>query len=232
MNEVAKPDSKLLPELNRYLHGFITDERRERIEAVLNNRTRHVNVVLEDLYQPNNASAVMRSCDAFGVQDLHVIEDQHRFKPAAGIALGAEKWLSVYKYNNQEALKNCIYKLRKSGYQIIATSPKASHQPIQEINIHTKTSLMFGAELTGLSDEAFELADSICCIPMSGFTESFNLSVSVAICLYEVTTRIRLMPEIDWKLTTNEKIQLRFEFLKKSVRAGEQLVEGFLSRKS
>jgi len=89
---------------------------------------------------------------------------------------------------------------------------------------------MFGAELTGLSDEAFELADSICCIPMSGFTESFNISVSVAICLYEVTTRMRLLPDSNWKLNTNEKIQLRFEFLMKSVRAGEQLVESYLDR--
>lgn len=218
-----------LDELVDYLSGFVSEERSERIENVLHQRTRFINIILEDLYQPHNASAVMRSCDAFGVQDLHVIENEHRFNPHSGIAMGAEKWLTVKRYFDENALERCLNALKKEKYLLVATTPNSKYPDISEIPIDHKISLMFGAELTGLSEEALNRADIICNVPMKGFTESFNISVSVAICLYELTNRLR-ETDINWSLTDHQKLELRFEWLKRSIKAGDQLVSRFLNQ--
>ncbi len=220
-------DENRLQELVDHLSGFVSQERAERIETVLEQRTRHVNIVLEDLYQPHNASAVMRSCDAFGVQDLYVIENEHRFRPHARITLGAEKWLTVNRFDGEDALGQCLDRLKKEGYILVATTPRQYHPEISEIPVDKKISLMFGAELPGLSDQAFQRADIMCRIPIRGFTESFNISVSAAICMYELTNRIRHTVE-DWQLPEDQKRVLRYLWLKKSIRAGDQLVADFL----
>jgi tRNA (guanosine-2'-O-)-methyltransferase len=227
MEELRNMDKNRLQELVDYLTGFVSKERAERIESVLGQRTRHINIVLEDLYQPHNASAVMRSCDAFGVQDLYVIENEHRFSPHTRITLGAEKWLTVKRFRGEDALGQCLGNLKEEGYMLVATSPKHHHPAISEIPVDQKISLMFGAELTGLSDQAFKRADLMCRIPMRGFTESFNVSVSAAICMYELTNRVRQSVE-DWPLAEDQKRVLRYLWLKKSIRAGDQLVADFL----
>ncbi|MCK4543523.1 MAG: TrmH family RNA methyltransferase, partial [Spirochaetales bacterium] len=116
------------PEIQRdlinYLIGFITPERHARMQAVLAKRTRYLTVVLEDLYQAHNASAVLRSCDGFGVQDVHIVEGRNSFRVNEEIALGTAQWLTLHRYkgrqnNSREAVKT----LRKQGYRIVATSP-------------------------------------------------------------------------------------------------------------
>lgn len=228
MEELKNLSNEDLQKLVTNLSSFTTRDRLERIDLVLKRRTRHVNIILEDLYQPHNASAVMRSCDAFGIQDLNVIEQEHRFKPSAGIALGAEKWLTVNRYSGDGALEKCFEKLKGEGYLLIATSPVQSCPDISEIPVDQKISLIFGAELTGLSEEAFEMADVKCKIPMMGFTESFNISVSAAICMYELTHRLR-NSGVQWHLTDEEKLILRYLWLKKTIRAGEKLVHKYLN---
>lgn len=210
-----------------YLREFVTEQRWNRINRVLDSRTRYLNVVLEDLNQPHNASAVMRSCDAFGIQDLHVIENDNRFTPDSGIALGSEQWLTVKKYHGERALDNCLLRLKAKGYQIVATSPYEQDLDIDKMEFDGKLSLMFGSELSGLSDKALELADIRCRIPMAGFTESFNISVSAALFMYELSRKLK-NSDRDWGLTDREKQALRYEWLLKSVKAGEQIVEKFL----
>ena len=219
--------------LIEYLSGFTTKQRLQKINEVLDQRTRHLTVVLEDIYQSHNASAVLRSCDCFGVQDVHIVENEHAFSTESGVTIGADRWLTLYRYrdtgiDNTEA---CIRRLKKEGYRIVATTPHGTDRVIGDWPADIKTALLFGTELEGLSDAAFELADERVKIPIYGFSESYNISVSAALCLYDITERMRKL-EFPWGLSENEKISLRLKWLKHSIRAADQLVERFLENSS
>lgn len=212
-----------------YLRQFATEERWQRINNVIEKRTRYLAVVLEDIYQPHNASAVLRSCDCFGIQDVHIIENKNEFDPNKGVTIGADKWISLESHNqpNQNNTEQCFGQLKQKGYKIIATTPHENDVTIDEVSLDQKTALVFGAELTGLSDYALEQADGYARIPMVGFSESFNISVSAALCLYELSTRLRKNRD-DWQLTNTEKQELQLDWLKKTVRAPEKLIQRYI----
>lgn len=222
-------DKALKTELINYLREFVTEDRWQTINEVIENRTRYLTVVLEDIYQPHNASAVLRSCDCFGIQDVHIIENKNEFDPNKGVTIGADKWISLNSYSEpgKNNTRECYQKLREQGYQIIATTPHENDVNIDEVELDQKTALVFGAELTGLSDYALEHADGFAKIPMEGFSESFNISVGAALCLYELSTRLR-KSDFSWQLTDEEKLDLQDEWLEKSLRAGKSLKEKFL----
>lgn len=212
-----------------YLKDFVTQERWETIQEVLNERTRNITVVLEDIYQPHNASAVLRSCDGFGVQDVHVIENDNSFRPNKSVTIGADQWMSIHHYN-KEGTNNtaaCYKHLREQGYRIMATSPHTEGSSIGKYNLDKKTALVFGTELEGLSDYALEYADGYVQIPMYGFSESYNISVSAALCLYELTKKLR-SSDLNWQLTDSEKTDLELDWLENSIRAADQLKKKFL----
>lgn len=206
------------PELFDYLCSFLTPQRLDGFERVLEQRTRFLTVVLEDLYQPHNASACLRSCDCFGVQDVHVIETENEFAPNVDVALGASKWTTVRRHRHPEtALTDCIKHLREHGYRLVATSPRPDAGSVRDLPLNQKTALFFGTEKDGLSPDVFRAADDVVRIPMLGFTESFNISVAVAIALYELTTRLRQQLRTDWGLSEAEKHALRIDWVKKSL---------------
>lgn len=211
-----------------HLLQFITEDRWQRINEVLEQRTRFLSVVLEDLYQPHNASAVLRSCDCFGIQDVHIVENENKFNPSKGVTIGSDQWLSLHKHNNGEGVQNtkqCYQQLRDEGYRLIATTPHEDDLTIDEVPLDQKTALVFGSELTGLSDYAMEEADGYARVPMSGFSESFNISVSAALCLYELSTRLRKESNSNWRLSEEEKIDLQLDWIRKSVRAVDKIEE-------
>ncbi|MDZ7682082.1 MAG: RNA methyltransferase [Fodinibius sp.] len=218
-------------ELVEYLRDFVTEDRWQRISEVLDQRTRHITVVLEDIYQPHNASAVLRSCDGFGIQDVHIIENKNEFDPNEGVTIGADQWITLHTYSEPDInnTEQCFQELRNQGYQIIATTPHTNDVTIEEVPIEQKTALVFGAELTGLSDYALEQADGFARIPMQGFSESFNISVGAALCLYEVAGRMR-RSELSWRLNANEKLNLQCNWLQQSLRAGKKLTKRFLEQ--
>lgn len=203
----------------------MTEERWNGFKRVIKGRTRHVTVVLEDLYQPHNASAVLRSCDCFGVQDVHIIENTHEFQVSPDVALGSSKWLSMHRYNRIEHnTLNAYNALRDAGYMIVATSPHADDCMIDELPIDKKLALVFGTEKEGLSKVAMENADCFAKIPMYGFTESFNISVSAALSLFSVTERVR-KSNIDWHLTEEESVDIMFKWVKESVRDSDKIIK-------
>lgn len=202
-----------------YFARMITPERHGRIEQVLAERTRYLTVVLEDIFQPHNASAVLRSCDAFGVQDVHVIENSNTFTSHSGVELGTSQWLTVHRYReNENNTREAVQSLKDQGYRIIATSPHAEDTDLEKLDVTAgKMALLFGTELTGLSPLALDLADEYVKIPMFGFVESLNISVSCAVSLHHIMHEIRSMT-IDYALGEQEKAALRLKWMRQSLK--------------
>lgn len=203
---------------------YITPERREKFERISAERTRYITVVLEDIHKAHNISAVLRSCDCFGIQDVHVIEQRNRFMVEKEIAKGSAQWLSINRYQAPESKDTLAYfdKLRSQGYSIVATTPHKDDMLIDQLPLDKKVALVFGTELTGLSAAALEHADAYVKVPIYGFTESFNISVAAAISLYELTKRLRAS-KYDWKLSEEELVDLQLNWLIATTSLGERI---------
>ncbi|HAI18811.1 MAG TPA: rRNA methyltransferase, partial [Xanthomarina gelatinilytica] len=176
-------DLKLLA----YLESYLTENRRQRFDKVLEERTKHFTVATEDVYQLHNTSAVIRSCDVFGIQEVHIVEERNSKRIDREIAMGAQKWVDLNRFHS---VKTCIQDLKQKGYQIVATSPHANNCLLHEFDVTKKSCFFFGRETEGLSQEVIGQADTFLKIPMYGFTESLNISVSAAIVLQHVTTKL------------------------------------------
>ena len=221
-------EKQLRDQVVAYLEQFVTEERQARLTEILANRTRHVTVVLEDLFQTQNISAVLRTCDCYGVQDVHVIKHRNEFEVHKDISMGADKWLSIHQYpHSDHNVKDCIDRLHEQGYWVAATLPDEQKRTIFDLPVERKTAFLFGTELTGLSDEAIKYADGNVLIPMYGFTESFNISNSAAIILSHFSERMR-HSEAQWQLPIEEKETLYFEWLQKSVKNPDGLIDYYL----
>lgn len=218
-------------ELITYLREFSTESRWQRIQEIVSKRTRHLTVVVEDIYQPHNASAVLRSCDGFGIQDVHIIENKNEFEASSQVTIGADQWLTIHRHNKPRTdnTAQCFAKLKEQGYKVIATTPHKDDTNLNALDISGKTALVFGSEIDGISDRAMELADGFMKIPMYGFSESFNISVSAAVCLYNLTRRLR-SSDISWLLSEGEMEELKLKWLRQSIRAGEELQKAFLEK--
>jgi len=217
-------------ELLKYLSGFVTENRKKRFEEVIAHRTRHLTVVLEDIYQPHNAAAVLRSCDCFGIQDVHVIENQNKFEANPDVELGSAKWITLLKHNSKENnTADCIASLKKNGYRIVVTSPHKNDCTIEELDITHKTALFFGTEMRGATPVAFEQADGFVKIPMVGFTESLNISVSAAVTLYTLAQRLK-SSSVNWKLKDEEIAEIMLQWLRNSIPKSDLLEKEFLQK--
>lgn len=214
--------------LCEFLFTFLTEERKSLFHKVLQYRTHHLTVVLENIYQPHNASAVMRSCDLTGIQDVNIIEKNNKYVENPHVSMGSTKWLNIIKHTQYENnTLNAIQSLKKQGYKIIATTPhKQSFTPF-DLPLENKTALLFGTELTGLSEDAINAADDYLKIPQYGFTESYNISVSVALILFTLTERLH-NSDINWQLTPNELLDIKLEWAKRTIKRSDLIVEEFM----
>ncbi|MGO3181703.1 MAG: TrmH family RNA methyltransferase [Aequorivita sp.] len=215
-------------ELLKHLETYLTDRRKDRFKKVLSERTRHFTVVTEDVYQLHNTSAVMRTCDVYGIQDLHVVEEKVSKRIDKEIAMGAQKWVNFNRYNS---IKDCIKTLKDSGYQIIATTPHNNSTMLHEFDVSKKSAFFFGKESEGLSDTVMNAADGYLKIPMYGFTESLNISVSAAIILQSVVTKLK-QSDVKWQLSEEEKPEIEMEWVKRTIKASDEIIERFESSRS
>jgi len=197
-----------------FLENILTENRKAKFLKVLENRTKHFTVVVEDVFQMHNASAVMRSCEVFGIQELNVIEQRFGKSIDKEIAMGAQKWVDINKF---ETVTNCIDALKSRGYQIIATTPHENDCLLDDFDISRPSALFFGTEKDGLSKEVLQKADGFLKIPMAGFTESLNISVSAAIIIQNLTNRLR-QSNIDWHLSESEILEKRLSWAKCSIK--------------
>lgn len=211
MNITAKKIEILTP--------FITEKRLARMRTVLENRTRFLALILEDIYQPHNASAVLRSAECFGIQDIHIIEKENRYRVNPDIALGASQWLTIQRNNNT---LETFSQLKSEGYQIAALTLQEDTIPLETFELTQKTALCLGTEETGLSQAAIEHADIHLKIPMYGFTQSFNISVTAAMCLYDLTQKLR-QSTFAWQLSNPEKETLLLNWMVSSIPGGEKI---------
>ncbi len=214
-----------------YLSGYVTENKRGKFEEIIRHRTRYLTVVLEDIYQPHNASAVLRSCDCFGVQDVHIIENQNTYEVNPEVAMGSSKWLTMHRYNSlPDNSPAAVEALRRKGYRIIATTPHRDDVDLQDLDLSEgPVALCFGTEMRGLTGGILDMADGFMKIPMYGFTESFNISVSVAISLFHLTDRLR-QSSVNWNLPEKEALEIKLEWARRVVKRSDLIEKEFLSR--
>ncbi len=226
-------DAGLKAEVAVHLGGFLATERRARIEAVLAQRTRCLTAMLEDIFQPHNASAVLRSCECFGLQDVHIVEQRYAYRVNPAVALGASQWLDLFHYREPGVnnTAHCLEALRGAGYTLVAATPNRHDCLLDELRLEGRMAILLGTEEEGLSDQALQAAQVRVQIPMYGFTRSFNLSVSAALILRELTRQLRASHQ-DWGLSEAEKLELRLKWYRRDVRGSELIEERFLRSRS
>lgn len=231
INDTITPVMSDLSGLNFYLKDFISPERKILFEKVILNRTRYISVVLEDIYQPHNASAVLRTCDCFGIQDIHVIENQNKYQVNPDVALGSSQWINIIKHNRQKHnTLSTIKHLKSEGYRIVATTPHINDVTLDKLNLDEgKIALFFGTEMRGLSKTMLDHADTFLKIPMFGFTESFNISVSASIILHHLTHKLH-QSQVNWQLTDFEKEQVQHEWLKRTIKKVNLIIDDYCEK--
>lgn len=209
-----------------YLETFITESRKENFIKILENRTKHFAIAIEDVFQLHNTSAVMRTCEVFGIQELNVVEEKYGKRIDKEIALGAQKWVDVNRF---ATTTNCIDDLKAKGYRIIATTPHEESCMLDDFDISQPAAIFFGTEKMGLSEEVMERADGFLKIPMVGFTESLNISSSAAIVIQNITSRLR-KSDIKWQLTEEEILEKRIDWTCKSIKDIDFITKKYLEQ--
>ncbi|MGD1853490.1 MAG: TrmH family RNA methyltransferase [Leptolyngbyaceae cyanobacterium] len=224
-------NSRQTKALIEYLGQFLTTERKAKIEAVLAHRTRYLTIALEDIHTSQNAGAVLRNCDNLGIQDIHIVEQTTSFKVNLNVTRGCQKWLTTYHYAKQRGnTANCIAALKNQSYCLVATTPHTGAFDLLSLPLDQPIALLFGNELEGLSQEALEQADRHLKIPMYGFSESFNISVSTALCLQSLRDRMR--QSCPWQLPSHEQQELRLQWYRNSCKHIQQLEASFWQQHS
>lgn len=217
--------------LNFYklLCEHLTPRKIELFDRVAKERTRHIALVLENIYQAQNASALLRSAESFGIQDLHIIENQHGFQNHHRIAKGAQDWLSLYRYNAEtNNTLRCIQHLRQKGYRIAVTALHHNSISIHDMDLSQKTAIVLGTELTGATDQAIALADVCVQIPTVGFTESMNVAGAGAVILASLSQKLR-QSSISWQLPEEDQLALKIMWARKTISWSDYLLQMFES---
>ncbi len=217
------------PGLLSYLQNFLSENKKKLFEKIIQHRTRHIAVVTENVFDEHNTNAVIRSCECFGIQDIYVISS-HQFKTSKGVQQGSGKWVTIHKFNEPETenTESCLAALKSKKYLIAATSPYDGNINIGDLDLSHPVAICFGSEHLGVSDKIKSQADFLIRIPMAGFTESFNISVAAAVCMYAVTQRL-LKSNIHWNLSAEEKQEILFDWTLKCVKKPEVLIRQFLN---
>lgn len=212
------------PDYNRIieeLEPFVSENKIQLVDEILSQRTKHVTLVFEDIDKPHNVSAVVRTAECMGIQDIHFIKNKNDYSVNPTITQGSAKWISEHHHNkNEDNIVACYKALKENGYNIYATSLHETSRSIYDLDPSEKTAIVFGTEADGITTEAGEKADGYVHIPMAGFTESYNLSVSAAICLTVLKNRK------EWPgLTEHEKLELKSSWYRKIVREADRILK-------
>lgn len=204
---------------------MLTDERIQRVESVLDARLDGLAVVIENLHDPHNGAAAIRSIEAVGLTTLHVVETVEHFRASSAISIGAEKWIDVVRHKR---ISDCAEHLRSAGFTIYAACP-GSEYDIESVDISRPCAIVFGNEHAGLTDAAIACCDRQITIPMHGFTQSFNLSVSVAVTMHRLAVRRRATLASTGDLDDRKRAFLRARWYALGVRGLDAIVARHVS---
>lgn len=221
---IAEPRSReWYDERTAYMESFLTEERCEVLRRTLASRTRYMTILTENTFHPQNASALMRHCEAFGLQDLHTVETYCKFNPNVNIVRGTDKWVDITRH---DSTAEAIASLKDAGYRLVATTPHRESCTPETFDVAKGPfCLVFGTEHAGVSDEIIEAADEYLRIPMCGMVESLNVSASAAILIYMLSQRMRLTPSIDWQLKDDDVSKMLFRWVMSSVKDSERILQ-------
>lgn len=205
-----------------HLAEFLTDERRRTLATALAERTCYMTLLAENTFHPHNASALMRHCDAFGVQELHTVETLCKFSPNASIVRGTDKWVDVRRH---ASTGEAVAALKGAGYRIVATTPHREDATPETFDVgRGPFALVFGTEHAGISDEVIASADEFLRIPMCGMVESLNVSASAAILIYTLSERMRLTVG-NWRMSDAEQAETLCCWMRRSVKDSEAILQ-------
>lgn len=221
-------NAQQIKQLIDHLSNFITEDRLRLFQKNLKQRTGQISIILEDIFHSQNASAVLRTADCFGVQNIHIIENRNKYNSHPNISLGSSKWLTQTFYNkSKNNTKDCLQKLRNDGFRILATTPYNA-KSIHDIDVKKgKIALLFGAEQDGLSNIALQMADEKVKVPMFGFTESYNISVAASLCMQTLIGKIRAS-KMDWGMSEIEKDKVFLNWLRNSIKESSLIEKRYI----
>ncbi len=205
-----------------YLAEFMLPERRAILESTLSKRTRYITLLAENVYHSQNAAALMRHCEAFGLQDMHIVQSECQFRPNVCIARGTDRWIDKHLYPTSA---DALAELKSKGYRIVATTPHRQSVTPETFDVEASPFvLVFGTEHEGISDEVAAAADDFLQIPMCGMVESLNVSASAAILLYMLSQRVRCdVPQ--WQMTSDEQQSKLYEWMRRSVKDSDNILK-------
>jgi len=213
------------------MESHVSESRMQKILEVSTDRTRYLTVVLNNVYYTQNISAVIRSCDCFGIQDLYIIGNSPSTHVNKHVAQGAYNWIDIHR-NTFRPEEETLRELKDDGYRLVVTLPAPGASSLHDFDIEKgKIAVIMGNEKEGVSDVVKEMADEFMYIPMAGFSQSLNISVSTAVILSELTGKIR-SSDLNWKLGENDLSDLQYRWMKNSVKRGDQIEDEYLLRSS
>lgn len=205
-----------------WLAEFMTGERYELFRRTASMRTDYMTVLAENMYHGQNAAALIRHCEAFGVQRLHTVETCCPFEPNAAIARGTDQWVDVCRHGSTA---EALAALKADGYRIVATTPHRGDRTPETFDVGAGPfALVFGTEHAGISDGVIAAADEFLRIPMCGMVESLNVSASAAILIYLFSERIRATVP-SWRLNERMFHEVLFRWMMTSVKDAERILE-------
>ncbi len=187
----------------------LTPARQARMREVVSNRTRFHTFVLDEVHKSHNTSAVLRTLDGFGFQDVHLIHKRTLFVRSRIVTKGADRWLTL---NRHESVEACADAVVQKGYRLVVTHGEGD--PVQSIDWSKPSAIVVGAELDGVDEKLVARADQLVKVPMCGFVESFNVSVAVACIAFELRQSLSRLPSSDWMLSDLEREQLLVHWAK------------------
>lgn len=213
-------------ELTALLTEHLSEARRATIERVLDGRTENVAVVVEGMVDIGNVSAILRTADGFGIQRVHAIDTADKYKRSKRTTRGADKWIDRFRWTTTE---ECYSQLRTDGYRIVAADVGDETVEIADVDLTDRCAVVFGNELDGLSDAARAGADALVTVPMSGFAESFNISVAASVVLYEIHRQRVARNGASGDLSAEARERIRAVWYAKTVTNPRTIVEHKLS---
>ncbi len=213
-----------------FLESLLSEKRLERIKQVIDYKIQNITIVLDNLLDSHNTSAILRTAEGLGLKDIYIIEKDYQFEINKGVTKYSHKWLDLHRFKDYQP---CVKALKEKGYKIFVANVGEKSVKLTDIEIapDSKYAFVVGNEHDGISSEILNYADCEFTIPMYGFTESFNVSVASAIILSHSTYLYRKVSQQKSDLTERQKEELYFDFLKKAVKNSDILLKSFDKRK-